>query len=58
MNVQASPHDLDRIRSSIGAAPRVEQDSAAEPAPQRLIDLLRQLEMNVRDAQREKVLPM
>jgi hypothetical protein len=55
MNVRASPHDFDRIRSTIGAALRVEHDSAAEPAPQNLMDLLRQLEIHARDAQREKV---
>jgi hypothetical protein len=55
MNVRASPHDLDRIRSAIGAALRVEHDSAAEPAPQRLMDLLGQLEIHARAGQREKV---
>jgi hypothetical protein len=54
MNVRTSPPDLDRIRSTIGTALRVEYDAAAEPAPQSLIDLLRQLEIHVRDAQREK----
>jgi hypothetical protein len=55
MNVRASPHDFDRIRSTIGAALRVEHDRVAEPAPQSLMDLLRQLEIHARDAQREKV---
>ena len=55
MNVRASPNDLDRIRSTIGAALRVEHDSVAELAPQSLMDLLRQLEIHARDAQREKV---
>ena len=43
MNVRASPHDFTRIRSTIGAALRVEHDSVAERAPQSLMDL-RQLE--------------
>ena len=55
MNVRASPHDFTRIRSTIGAALRVEHDSVAEPAPQRLRNLLSQLENHARDAQREKV---
>jgi hypothetical protein len=55
MNVRASPHDFDRIRSTIGAALRVEHDHVAEPAPQSPMDLLRQLEIHARDAQRETV---
>jgi hypothetical protein len=55
MNVRASPHDLDHIRGTIGAALRVEHDRVAEPAPQSLMGLLRQLEIHARDAQREKV---
>jgi hypothetical protein len=55
MNVRASLHDFDRIRSTIGAALRVEHDTPVEPAPQSLIDLLRQLEIHVRDVQYEKV---
>jgi hypothetical protein len=55
MNVRASPHDFTRIRSTIGAALRVEHDRIADPAPQRLMNLLRQLESHARDAQREKV---
>ena len=55
MNVRASPHDFIRIRSTIGAALRVEHDSVAQPAPQRLRNLLSQLENHARDAQREKV---
>jgi hypothetical protein len=54
MNVRAGPDDLNRIRSTIGAALRVEQDRAAERAPQHLMDLLRRLEVRARDAQREK----
>jgi hypothetical protein len=45
MNVRASPHDLDHIRGTIGAALRVEHDHVAEPAPQSLMDLLRLLEI-------------
>jgi hypothetical protein len=55
MNVRASPRDFTRIRSTIGAALRVEHDSIAEPAPQRLMNLLRQLGIHARAAQREKV---
>jgi hypothetical protein len=58
MNVRTSPHDFTRIRSTIGAALRVEHDRIADPAPQRLMNLLRQLEIleiHARDAQREKV---
>jgi hypothetical protein len=55
MNVRASPHDFTRIRRTIGAALRVEHDRIADPAPQRLMNLLRQLESHARGAQREKV---
>ena len=59
MNVRASPHDLERMRSTIGAALRVEHDSVAERAPQSLMDLrqleIHGLEIHGRDAQREKV---
>jgi hypothetical protein len=52
---ERAPTILDRIRSTIGAALRVEHDSFAEAAPQSLMDLLRQLEIHAREAQREKV---
>jgi hypothetical protein len=68
MNVRASPHDFTRIRSTIGAALRVEHDRIADPAPQRHESSKATrdprarrparkglLEIHARDAQREKV---
>ena len=53
MNVRASIHELDRIRRDIGAALRIE--CGAEPAPQGLLALLKDLETNIRDPERERL---
>jgi hypothetical protein len=54
MNARPSSRELDRIRSAVGSVLRTEH-AAAEPAPQSLIALLKELETRVRDAEREKV---
>jgi hypothetical protein len=43
MNVRASTHELGRIRSDIGAALRLERDDVAEPIPDSLLVLLKEL---------------
>ena len=54
MNARPNTRELDRIRSAVGSALRTEHE-VAEPAPQSLIALLKELETRVRDAEREKV---
>jgi hypothetical protein len=53
MNARPNTRELDRIRSAVGSALRAE-DKVAEPAPQSLIALLKDLETRVRDAERER----
>jgi hypothetical protein len=54
MNARPNTRELDRIRSAVGSALQTEH-KVAEPAPQSLIALLKELETRVRDAEREKV---
>jgi hypothetical protein len=51
MNAKPNIRELDRIRTDIGSALR----TFADPAPQSLIALLRNLEACVRDAELEKL---
>jgi sugar phosphate isomerase/epimerase len=53
MNVRASIHELDRIRRDIGAALRIEY--AAEPGPETLLTLLKDLEARIRDVERGRL---
>ena len=54
MNARTRFPELDRIRRDIGARLRIDYE-VAEPVPQSLIALLKELETRVRDAEREKV---
>jgi hypothetical protein len=54
MNARPNTRELDRIRSAVGSVLRTEH-KVAEPAPQSLIALLKELETRVRDAERDKV---
>jgi hypothetical protein len=57
MNVRPSPQELARIRCAVGEALRFERDlQVAEPAPESLLALLRELENRMLEAKREKVL--
>jgi hypothetical protein len=53
MNVRVSIHERDRIRRDIGAALRIEY--AAEPVPESLLALLKDLETRIRNAERERL---
>ena len=48
-----SVNELDRIRRDIGSS--LQSFDVAEPAPPSLIALLRELEMRVREAERDRV---
>jgi hypothetical protein len=54
MKAKSTVHELDRIRRDIGSSLRTGPD-AAEPAPQSLMALLRNLETRVRDAERDRL---
>jgi hypothetical protein len=54
MNARPNTREFDRIRRDLGARLRIEH-AVAEPAPQSLIALLKDLETRVRDAEREGV---
>jgi hypothetical protein len=54
MNARPNTREFDRIRRDLGARLRIEH-AVAEPAPQSLIALLKDLETRVRDAERERV---
>jgi hypothetical protein len=56
MNARSNIHEQERIRRDIGAALRLERDDVAEPAPQSLLVLLKDLETRVRDAEGERLL--
>jgi hypothetical protein len=53
MNSRPSARELDRIRAEIGRALRTE-DEVAEPLPQSLVALLKDLEKRVREAELER----
>jgi hypothetical protein len=53
MNAKSKIRELDRIRKDISSVLRTEHP-AAEPAPQTLIVLMKNLETRVRDASRER----
>ena len=56
MNVRASPHELGRVRKDIGAAlRRRERDDGAQPVPESLLVLLKELATRVRDTERERL---
>ena len=50
MNARPSIRELDRIRRDIGARLRIDHE-VAEPPPQRLMALLKELEIHVHDAE-------
>jgi hypothetical protein len=55
MNVRESPRELNRVRNDVAAALlRLEHERDAQPAPESLMILLKQLANRVRDAEREK----
>jgi hypothetical protein len=54
MNARTSFAELNRIRRDIGARLRIEHE-VAEPPPQRLMALLKELEIQVHDAQGERL---
>jgi hypothetical protein len=55
MNVRESPRELNRVRNYIAAALlRLKHERDAQPAPESLMVLLKQLATSVRDAEREK----
>jgi hypothetical protein len=54
MNVRLNTRELDRMRGAIASELRTENE-VAEPPPQSLSALLKELEIRVRDAEREKV---
>jgi hypothetical protein len=53
MNARTSLRELDRIRRDIGAELQIEH-RVADPVPQGLVALLKDLETRVRDAERER----
>jgi hypothetical protein len=55
MNVRESPRELNRVRNDIAAALlRLKHERDAQPAPESLMVLLKELATRVRDAEREK----
>jgi hypothetical protein len=54
MNARPTIHELDRIRRDIGARLQIEH-AVAEPAPESLLALLKELETRLRDAKRERL---
>jgi hypothetical protein len=55
MNVRPSPKELDRVRTTIGAALRLEDPPATERAPETLLALLKDLKTSMLDKKREKI---
>ncbi len=54
MKAKSGMQELERIRRDIGSSLRTGPD-AAEPAPQSLLALLRELETRVRDNERDRL---